>query len=282
MDWMLIFFLMAMVLPALGQASIESQRAAIIGKIERSRKSRVIVLVHRQEVLSLLGLPLVRFINIEDSERILRAIHLTPPDMPLDIVVHTPGGLVIAAQQIARALTRHQAKVTVFVPHYAMSGGTMIALAADEIAMDENAVLGPIDPQIGPMPAVGLVKLAESKPAEKIADETLILIDIARKSLKQVETLLRSILDDHVPAVKVAPENVGKICEALISGKWTHDHPIVLEDAQALGLPVVSGIPQEVYALMELYPQAGSGDQTVQYISQPYRQPVAARPGTSK
>jgi len=43
--------------------------------------------------------------------------------------------------------------VTVFVPHYAMSGGTLIALTADEIVMDPNAVLGPVDPQIGNMPA---------------------------------------------------------------------------------------------------------------------------------
>ena len=215
-------------------------------------------------------MPIVRFINIEDSERILRAIHLTPKEMPLDIIVHTPGGLVIAAQQIAKALTRHQAKVTVFVPHYAMSGGTMIALAADEIAMDENAVLGPIDPQIGGTAAVSLVKLAESKSAEKLSDETLIMIDIAKKSLNQVQNLLKAILDDHVPAVKVAPENVPKIAESLLSGQWTHDHPITAEDAQALGMPIEVGLPEEIYGLMDLYPQQGSTTPTVEYIPQPY------------
>jgi len=54
-----------------------------------------------------------------------------------------PGGLVLAAEQIAPALRRHSGTVTVFVPRYAMSGGTLIALAADEIVMDPNAVLGP-------------------------------------------------------------------------------------------------------------------------------------------
>jgi CheY-like chemotaxis protein len=39
--------------------------------------------------------------------------------LPLDIVLHTPGGLVLAALQIARAIRDHKAKVTVFVPHYA-------------------------------------------------------------------------------------------------------------------------------------------------------------------
>ena len=36
--------------------------------------------------------------------------------------VDTPGGLVLAATQIARAIQGHKGKVTVFVPHYAMSG----------------------------------------------------------------------------------------------------------------------------------------------------------------
>lgn len=61
----------------------------------------------------------------------LRAIELTDPSVPIDLIIHTPGGLVLAAEQIARALSRHPSQVTVMVPHYAMSGGTLIALAAD-------------------------------------------------------------------------------------------------------------------------------------------------------
>jgi ClpP class serine protease len=271
MDWLLIFFLIAVVLPAWGQSAINTSRAALIHKLEAKRGSRVIVLIHRQEVLHLLGLPLMRFIDIEDSERILRAIHLTPPEMPIDLIVHTPGGLVLAAQQIARALTRHKAKVTVFVPHYAMSGGTMIALSADEIVMDENAVLGPVDPQIGGTAAVSLLKLVETKPHDKISDETFMLADIAKKSVRQVETLLRSIVDDHVPAVKIKPEDVPKIIEALTSGKFTHDHPISYEDALALGLPVTTGMPQDIYNLMDLYPQPGARQAAVEFIPLPYR-----------
>ena len=102
--------------------------------------------------MSLLGFPIVRYIDINDSEQVLRAIHMTDPDVPIDLILHTPGGLVLAALQIARAIDRHKAKVTVFVPHYAMSGGTLIALAADEIVMCEHAVLGPVDPQLGRVP----------------------------------------------------------------------------------------------------------------------------------
>lgn len=70
---------------------------------------------------------------------------------------------MLATEQIARALIRHPAKVTVFVPHYAMSGGTMLALAADEIIVDANAVLGSVDPQLGNFPAASILKVVEQK-----------------------------------------------------------------------------------------------------------------------
>src|SRR5256712_12049602 len=106
-------------------------------------------MIHRQDTQSLFGVPVSQSITIEDSEATLRAIRLTPPEQPLDLILHTPGGLVLAAEQIAKALVERKGKVTVFVPHYAMSGGTLIALTADEVVMDPNAVLGPVDPQIG-------------------------------------------------------------------------------------------------------------------------------------
>jgi ClpP class serine protease len=94
-----------------------------------------------------------------------------------------PGGLVLAASQIAKAIKRHPAKTTVFVPHYAMSGGTLIALAANEIGMDTNAVLGPIDPQLGDFPAASVLKVVERKPVDKIDDMTLVLADQSQKAI---------------------------------------------------------------------------------------------------
>lgn len=271
MDWLLIILMFSIVLPALGQARLEAERRSLITAIEKKRGSRVIVLIHRTEKMAILGLPLARFISIEDSERILRAINLTPPNMPIDLIMHTPGGLVLAAHQIARALTRHPAKVTTFIPHYAMSGGTLLALASDLIVMDENAVLGPVDPQIGTHPAVSLLKLVEQKPTEKVSDETLIFADIAAKSIKQVDSLLQKILRDHVPEIKVKPEDIEGISRELLSGKWTHDHPLTVEDVKALGLPVETGMPEELYELMDLYPQTGAPHPNVQYIPLPYK-----------
>src|SRR5439155_60492 len=160
MDIFWLFFMFSALQPVIKQKLLEASRKRLIALIERDRKSRVVLLVHRQETMSLLGFPLFRYIDINDSEDVIRAVHLTDPEMPLDLVLHTPGGLVLAATQIARAVFKHKGKVTVFVPHYAMSGGTLIALAADEIIMCEHAVLGPVDPQLGQYPAASIIKVA--------------------------------------------------------------------------------------------------------------------------
>ncbi len=148
-DVLWIFFMISSLQPLIRQRALEWRRMQSFRSLEEKRGSRVIGLIHRQETMSILGFPVARYIDIDDSEHLLRAIQLTDPAVPIDLIMHTPGGLVLAAEQIAFALNRHKGKVTVFVPHYAMSGGTLIALSADEIVMAENAVLGPVDPQLG-------------------------------------------------------------------------------------------------------------------------------------
>jgi ClpP class serine protease len=141
--WLALLLIVLMQL--FGARGMDRGRAALLGRFEEARTSRVIAMIHRQESASFLGVPVTGSISIDDSEAVLRAIRFTPPEQPIDVILHTPGGLVLAAEQIAKALVEHKGKVTVFVPHYAMSGGTLIALAADEIVMDANAVLGPVD-----------------------------------------------------------------------------------------------------------------------------------------
>ena len=269
-DLFWVFLLLSSLQPIWQKRRIEYRRFSAIQEFQKERKSRVILLIHRQESISFLGIPLSRYITIEDSEQVLRAIRLTPPDMPIDLILHTPGGLVLATEQIARALIRHQAKVTVYVPHYAMSGGTMLALAADEITMDPNAVLGPVDPQLGNYPAASIIKVVEDKPIGEVDDQTLIMADIARKAIKQVQQFVRTLLKDCIPRQKVKSENIERIIEVLTTGKVTHDYPITIEEATEMGLPVTVGLPRSVYDLMDLYPQPQGGRPTVQYIPMPY------------
>jgi len=200
-------------------------------KLGSRRGSNVIAMIHRQENIGLFGIPFYRFISVEDSERVIRAIRRTPPDKSIDLILHTPGGLVLAATQIAKAIKDHPAKTTVIIPHYAMSGGTLIALAADEIIMDPHAVLGPIDPQLMNYPAPSILKAVSKKDPKDIDDQTLILADIAEKAIKQVKEFVYYLLVD-----KMEEDRAKKVAKILTEGRWTHDYSITVEVAKELGL----------------------------------------------
>ena len=265
-DVLWIFFLFSTLQPVLKQQLLEASRQRLIARIERQRKSRVILLVHRQEMMSFLGFPVFRYIDVNDSEEVLRAIRLTDRAVPLDIVLHTPGGLVLSALQIARAIRRHPGKVTVFVPHYAMSGGTLIALAANEIVMSEDAVLGPVDPQLGQYPGASILKAVAKKPVAEVDDNTLILADQAEKAIAQLRESARELL-----AAKFPDGKAEELARLLSEGTWTHDYAITYETAKSFGLPVRSDIPSEFLDLMSLYPQPVRRQPTVEYLPVPRR-----------
>jgi ClpP class serine protease len=229
-----------------GPRGTDSARREALQRFEQERKTRVIALIHRQDQVNVLGVPVTSYIDIEDSEAVLRAIRLTPDEQPIDLILHTPGGLVLAAEQIARALAERKAKVTVFVPHYAMSGGTLIALAADEIVMDANAVLGQVDPQIGELPAASIVRAVEIKRPQGVSDEMLVLADMAQKARIQVRAFVAQLLSKRMPK-----DQAQKLAALLSEGRWTHDFPITVQMARELGLPVSTGMPRAVYELME-------------------------------
>jgi len=266
MDFFWLFFMITAIQPILRQRFLEAARQRLIARIERKRRSRLILLVHRQETMSLLGFPIMRYIDVNDSEEVIRAIQMTDPEVPLDLVLHTPGGLVLAASQIAHAIHKHKGKVTVFVPHWAMSGGTFIALAADEIVMSEHAVLGPVDPQLGKWPAASVLRVREEKPLEKIDDETLILADQAEKAIRQMKQSVVALLSE-----KMGQEKAEELAAILAEGRWTHDHPITYEEAKALGLPVSCDMPPEILQLMTLYPQPVRMRPTVEYLPEERR-----------
>jgi ClpP class serine protease len=258
--WLLLIGILLLQIFGGGDAT-QKKRDALLDQFQSERKSRVIALIHRQESRSILGVPVSSYINIEDSEAVLRAIRLTPDDQPIDIILHTPGGLVLAAEQIAKALAEHKGKVTVFIPHYAMSGGTLIALAADEIVMDRNAVLGPVDPQIGDMPAASILQVVKLKKPQYISDETLMMADIAAKARIQVASFVADVLTKRLPRKKAE-----ELAVILSEGRWTHDFPVTVQLAQQLGLPVTTQMPRIVYELMDLYPQANARRPSVVYV----------------
>lgn len=264
------FVLLALALsPYMSTRALQNARYRLISLIERKYGHRVITLIHRQEKIGIFGIPIHRYIDIEDSEAVIRAIRTTPPDKPIMMILHTPGGLVLAASQIARALKAHPAKKVVVVPHYAMSGGTLIALAADEIIMDPNATLGPLDPQlVGPngmyMPAPSIIKAVKEKGVDKVSDTMLVLADVAEKAINQVKSFIIELIED-----KVGREKAEEIADKLVSGYYTHDYPITVDELRKMGIKVSTEVPPEVYELMELYPQARAVRPGVEYIPHP-------------
>ncbi len=268
--WLL--FIIFSISPMIQQKMLAIRRVRAMRQFEVARGSRAIALIHRQETMRILGFPLFRYIDIEDSEEVLRAIRLTGPQVPIDIILHTPGGLLLAAEQIAFALKDRPGKVTVFVPHYAMSGGTLIALAADEIVMDPHAVLGPVDPQLGEYAAASILKVVEQKDKNEIDDRTLILADVSRKSIKQVRQLVKTLLLD-----RMGEEKAEALADLLTRGEWTHDYPILAKEAQGLGLNISTTFPVEIHQFMALFAQPTARRPGVEYIPIPYKDRRADR-----
>ena len=242
-------FLVMVLQPVLTGRMFALRRTQAIRSIEKRRGSRVITMIHRQEKRSLFGFNMSSMIGLEDAQSIISAIKATPRDMPIDLVLHTPGGLVLAAMQIARAVEAHPAKVTVFVPIYAMSGGTLIALAADEIVMGEFSMLGPIDPQIMGVSAASILAARDAKPVEHVSDLALVLADVSEKATAQVK---RGAVEIMTPRMDRAEAEA--LADKLASGTWTHDYALTPEEATSLGLVITVGLPQEVLDLMKLYP----------------------------
>ena len=151
-----------------------------------------------------------------------------------------------------------------FVPHYAMSGGTLISLAADEIVMDPNAVLGPVDPQLGESPAASILTVLDRKKPEDIDDETFIKADVSKKAIAQVRRTAQDLLSERMSA-----EQAAALAEKLSTGTWTHDYPITAEEAKALGLPVSTEMPREVYEFMGLFAQPTRTRPSVEYVPCP-------------
>jgi ClpP class serine protease len=264
--WFILFILLFLI-PMAQRNYLQMARKRVLARLGKVRGTQVITLIHRQETISFLGIPLARYIDIDDSERVLRAIRAAQKNVPIDIILHTPGGLALAATQIAMALKAHPAKKTVIVPHYAMSGGTLIAFAADKIIMDPHAALGPVDPQLGDQqgsyPATSLLQVISKKKIDEIDDKTLIFAEEARKALDQMKGLLMKILEG-----KCGGDKMESIIDEFVSGKYTHDRPFMADDARMLlGECVQTDVPEEVYELMDLYRmETGRSRPGVEYV----------------
>jgi len=229
----------------------------LIAQMEKARGSRVICIIHQAGMES-------SSVDTVTAEDILTALQSTPKDKPLDIILHTPGGYSYQAHQIALAVKAHAARKTVFVPHFAMSGGTIISLAADQIVLAPNAVIGPIDAQFPVfhlrrmVPTKAVLDLVNSKPRSRIHDE-LVELGIECK---------RSQAQDHKSAVELmqgtySPATAERIAHTLNDGTLTHGYPVTFSTAKGLGLNVSTAMPPEAVAIVRAYRRNRWGKRSV-------------------
>jgi ClpP class serine protease len=255
-DWfgilLLLILAFAALWPVAQQRLLRLRRTGSLERFARSRGSRALTLIARRETYRFLGLPLLRRDEFDSPEATLRQIARTPDRTPIDLILHVGPDQSIAAEQIAHALIRHPARVTVFVPHYALGDGLLVALAADEVVLDPNAVLGPVMPYAGPYPAVSVLTAVRDKTAERVDDRTLILADQARKARVQVQSLIAELLTARNPEL----ENIPDLAAQLSGDGWTPHYPILIEEARRLGLRINDEFPSELYGLLDLYDTA--------------------------
>jgi ClpP class serine protease len=224
---------------------------AIIRRIEQERGSRVICVIHGENMEN-------EAFDFDDLEDVLSAIVSSDSSRPLDIILHTQGGNSFTGRQIARAIKSHPARKTVFVPYFAMSAGSRIAIAADQIVMGAHAMLGPIDTQLYAGPAPSIMQLSKVKPFESISDEYLILAEEARKIIMEGRATARELL-----AGSYSQDGSQQIADELISGKWTHGFPITATAAHRLGLNVATGMPELFYDLVRCFRHADGEEPSV-------------------
>lgn len=244
-------FILLFIYPYIIMWWLDRKRELFMRTLGRKEHAQVITMIHASGGFSLLGLPFMRMIDLNDLEEVLDAIRQTPKNKPIDVVLHVTGGAVLAAAQIAKALKSHPARTRVIVPYYAMSGGTLIAMGADEIIMADNAVLGPLDPQIltfkGPLSVQSLRKVA-SKKGKSADDETLMLAVLGEQAVKQIQDTIIELLKDRIGGKKAAT-----VADYMTRGDKTHDYAISPMEAKKIGLNVKVGIRPEVYKLMDTY-----------------------------
>jgi hypothetical protein len=144
MDWNLgaiIFVSLLLVTPAIQLAVGWARKWRARRALQHERGARVIPIVLDLQTVATFGLPVARFEQLPLPNEVARAVHATPRDRPIDLVVDLPAGVAFDAEPVADALAARTAPVTLIVPRHALTGGIALARAADAVLLGPGAVL---------------------------------------------------------------------------------------------------------------------------------------------
>ena len=194
-------------------------------------------------------------INDNDKNGFMTVVNKLDRTKGLNLILHTPGGGISATESIVNYLKSIFGNdIRAIVPQIAMSAGTMIACSCKSIVMGRQSNLGPIDPQLGYMPAHGIIeefnrirKEVQKDPNSIIVWREILskynptLIGECEKAIKwsenMVSTWLKSNMFEHDPQrdIKVDSiiQNLGSHALTLSHGRHIHK-----EDLIQLGLKI--------------------------------------------
>lgn len=204
----------------------------------------VVVLSHGKDgggfASSMLSMP-----DVVKVERQLRKVK----GRPVDVILTTFGGDLIAGLRLARILKRTPG-VRLVVPKYAFSAGTLVALASRVTLAGPDAMFGPVDPQIGWIfdgvhAAKDWVHAAKSKGSEA-RDATLMRAEAGRRVLDEVRGYVRDLLPEGADA--------GAVLQLLVDGDVSHARVVSPQMLRAAGVPVEVVDMDEAAHIVELAP----------------------------
>lgn len=195
-------------------------------------------------------------INDSDKNGFMATVKGLDRAKGLDLVLHTPGGELAATESLVHYLRQlFDANIRAIVPQIAMSAGSMIACACKEILMGKHSNIGPIDPQLGGLPAHGIVEEFKKAKEEIAADAKTIpvwqpiiaryhptLIGECEKAIKWSEQIVKEwLLEGMLKGTPKPDETAEKIVKELGDHSLTlsHSRHITREQAKALGLKIV-------------------------------------------
>lgn len=147
----------------------------------------------------------------EDLQGVMEVIHgLQGPK--LDLILHSPGGSLEAAEALVLYLRSKFSNIRVIVPQLAMSAATMIACAADRIVLGKHSFLGPTDPQIIVNTQVG----QRMVPAQAILEQ----FDLAKRECQDPAKLgaWLPMLGQYGPDLLVVCQNASHMSRELVEG----------------------------------------------------------------
>jgi len=246
------FILSGVIFSIVSQFMVDYQLNTIVSQYEKKYNAKIFYFIHRKKNLGIFGIPLYEYLEVYDAHRFLRDLRSVPQDKNLVIILHSPGGELLAAMQIAKVLKDWKGRVDVVVPYYAMSAGTLIALSADVIYAYKDVAFGPIDPQVTfgngdkYTSAVDVYRTCRNK-TFFLSLEDNVICETSRKVVKQMEIFLREVVLNGRDQ-----KTVNNVINAFLYTEKPHDSPFFASDLRKMGLNVIFEIPKELNELSSL------------------------------